>query len=54
MLEDDTSPFKGLLDICVLGKWRAVCTNIQVNAARVVCSQLSGYNDSNGIHLLQT
>ncbi|XP_019853754.1 PREDICTED: uncharacterized protein LOC100636458 isoform X2 [Amphimedon queenslandica] len=49
MLEDSTSSSKGFLHICVLNKWRAVCTSIQVNAARVVCSHLSGHNSNNAV-----
>lgn len=49
MLENVTSSSKGFLHFCVLNRWRAVCSSIQVNAARVVCSQLSGYYNNNAV-----
>lgn len=52
MLENVTSSSKGFLHFCVLNRWRAVCSSIQVNAARVVCSQLSGYYNNNGIQFI--
>lgn len=41
-LNNGSSTLQGNLDICMLGKWRVVCSNIEKKEAKVVCSHLLG------------